>query len=104
MLKRYELSRWRTRRGITHEDLGPERGWFRYEISLGFFETREECYQVIARLTGKSIGDIRYEIEEYGFYYGKYYPTGYSGKYYPYEKPSPEWYNDEYHIYDSQES
>lgn len=49
---KYELLRCRFRCGEHSNDVGPEGGYFRYEISLGYFDSIKECEDKIERCEG----------------------------------------------------
>lgn len=55
---KYELLRCRFRYGEDENDIGPERGYFRYEISLGLFNSIKECEKVIERCEGIAVSEI----------------------------------------------
>lgn len=74
----YQIRRERYRTGIGPSDIGPECGWWRYDVYIGPYESKEDCVEAIIRMEGESSRDrIEYDSKGLGRLPGKMKPTGY---------------------------
>lgn len=99
MTTKYELRRCRFRYGTTNDDNGPEGDYFRYEVRIGIFESYEDCCKCVSRIEGDDIEALNTCFQECGWLCSRLKPTGYTTLRYR-SKPSPEYYHDEYYIYE----